>query len=86
MRQKRSFGGNGSGKRLAHRTPLRPGWVLYHAGDPPPPESELPLMLSEMLQKDLLDNPSIDPQLFLPIVRDGNTIAIHLWYADRARK
>ena len=86
MQHKRSFGGNGSGKGLAHRTPLKPGWVIYHAGDPPPPESELPLLLNDMLQKDLLDNPSVEPRLILPLVREGNTIAIHLWYVDHAAK
>jgi hypothetical protein len=84
MHHKRDFGGNGSGKGLAHRTPLRLGWVIYHAGDPAPPESEGPLLLNEMLQKDLLENPSIEPRLILPLVREGNTIAIHLWYTDQA--
>jgi hypothetical protein len=86
MQHKRSFGGNGSGKGLAHRTPLRPGWVIYHAGSPPPPESELPLLLNEMLQKDLLANPSVEPRLILPLVREGNTVAIHLWYVDHGAK
>jgi hypothetical protein len=58
--------------------------VIYHAGEPPPPESEIPLLLNEMLQKDLLEHPSVEPRLLLPIVREGNTIAIHLWYVDRA--
>jgi hypothetical protein len=39
-----------------------------------------------MLQKDLIDNPSVEPRLILPLVRDGNTIAIQLWYVDRAVK
>jgi hypothetical protein len=60
--------------------------VIYHAGDPAPPDSELPLMLHEMLRKDLLDNPSVEPRLVLPLVRDGNTIAIHLWYTTHAPK
>ena len=50
VQHKRSFGGNGSAKGLALRTLLRPGWVIYHAGEPPPPESETPLLLNEMLQ------------------------------------
>ena len=76
------FGGNGSGKGFAHRTPLRPGWVLYHAGDPPPPENELPLILNTMLQQDLLEHPTIKVTAVLPITRDGNTSAIHFWYED----
>jgi hypothetical protein len=69
MHQKRSFGGNGSGKGMAHRKPLQPGWVVYHAGDPSPPEDDLPLMLNQMLTKDLVDNPSVESRLVLPVVR-----------------
>jgi hypothetical protein len=39
-----------------------------------------------MFQKDLLDHPAVEPRLILPLVREGNTIAIHLWYVNRAGK
>lgn len=75
-------GGNGHSKSQAHRSPLRPGWVMYHAGDPPPPDHALPQVLSDMLQKDLLENPSVVIEHILPITKEGNTVAIHLWYND----
>jgi hypothetical protein len=37
-----------------------------------------------MLKADLLGHPSIQPQQVLPIVREGNTVALHLWYRDVA--
>jgi hypothetical protein len=67
--------GNGTGKGFVRRTPMAADWVLYHAIDPPPPEKELPL-----LQQDLAENPTIKVVAILPIVREGNTIAIHMWY------
>ncbi len=40
------------------------------------------MLLNRMLQKDLLDHPGVEPRLVLPLVREGNTVAIHLWYVD----
>ena len=79
----RAFG-NGSGKGNTDRIPLAPGWVVYQAGTPPPAEEDLPLALSQHLQKDLTENPSVRVRSSLPIVQNGNTVAIHLWYDDLA--
>jgi hypothetical protein len=75
-------GGNGSGKSLAHRSPLRPGWVKYHAGDPPPADHLLPEILGGMLEADLLENPLIVVEHVLPVVKEGSLSAIYLWYRD----
>ena len=71
----RIFFGNGEKKAVIHRTPVRPGWVLYHAGDPPPPPNQIPIALDNHLTRDLQDHPQIRVLNILPIVQDGNTIA-----------
>jgi hypothetical protein len=72
--------GNGHGKGLVQRTPVREGYVIYHAGSPAPPPEEVPNALDYLLTKDLSENPTIRVLGALPIVREGNTIRIHLWY------
>ena len=76
--------GNGSGKGVAHRSQVRPGYVIYHAGDPAPAPEDLPVLFNKMVLDDLGELPQIRVQAVLPIVREGNTIAIHLWYQDLA--
>lgn len=77
----RLFGGNGSSKGLTTATNLGPGWVIFAASktDPPPPE-ELPFALSQGLEQWLRSQPAIRIRSTLPIVRNGNTIGIHIWY------
>jgi hypothetical protein len=74
--------GNGHGKGIVQRTPIRNGHVVYHAGNPPPPEELMGLALEQNLRKDLIENPSVRVRAVLPIVQEGNTLMIHLWYDD----
>ena len=77
--QHKTFG-NGSGKGVIHRTPLGPGWVVYHAGSPPPEPEDLPLALDDHPRRDLQAHSAVRVRAALPIIREGNIIAIHLWY------
>jgi hypothetical protein len=74
------FGGNGSGKGVMVREPIAPGWVIYRAGDPPPPLGELALALISTLQKDLAGHANVRMHSLVPIVRDGNTVALCMGY------
>lgn len=76
--------GNGSGKGIVHRSPLAPGWVIYHVGEPPPAAEDVPFALNHHLMQDLQEHPSIRVRAALPILQGGNTVAIHLWYDDLA--
>jgi hypothetical protein len=74
------FGGNGSGKGIVVRDPIAPGWVIYRAGDPPPPLDDLPLALITLLQKDLAGHTNVRMHSLVPVVRDGNTVALFMGY------
>ncbi len=77
----RLFGGNGSSKGFTNAMKLGPGWVLFLASqtDPPPPD-ELPYALSQGLEQWLKAKPGVRVRTTLPILKDGNTIGIHVWY------
>jgi hypothetical protein len=77
----RLFGGNGSSKGSINVTMQGPGWVVVYASqkDPPPPD-QLPYALSQGLEKWLKGQPHVRVRTTLPIVKDGNTIGIHVWY------
>ena len=77
----RLFGGNGSSKGFTNAVTMGPGWVLFVASqsDPPPPD-ELPYALSQGLEQWVKGQPGIRVRSTLPIIKDGNTIGIHVWY------
>jgi len=56
------------------------GWCLFTGGDPPPPDDQLPFAMHEMLQRWLRQNPHLKVRTVFPIVRNGNTIAVHVWF------
>jgi hypothetical protein len=74
------FGGNGSGKSQVVREPITAGWVIYKAGQPPPPVDELPLLLIQTLQSDLAQHANVRMHSLVPLVRDGNTVALCMGY------
>ncbi len=77
----RLFGGNGSSKGFTNLIPMGTGWVLFVASqsDPPPP-NELPYALSQGLEQWLKNQPGIRVRSTLPMIKDGNTIGIHVWF------
>jgi hypothetical protein len=77
----RLFGGNGASKGLTNAVTLGPGWVLFLASQSdPPPAEELPFALSQGMEQWLRSQPAVRVRATLPIVSDGNTVGIHLWY------
>lgn len=77
----RLFDGNGSTKGLTVVTQLAPGWVVC-APSPsdPPPDEDLPYALSQGLEQWLRLHPSVRVRSTLPIVKNGSTVGIHVWY------
>jgi hypothetical protein len=78
------FGGNGgSGKGLVDVKPVCDGCVVFAANPQhAPAESEMPFAISQALQQWMLNNP-VRVRETLPVVRDGNTIGLFVWF-DRA--
>jgi hypothetical protein len=75
--------GGGSGKGLVDVTPICEGCTLFKANaQQPPPEDEMPIALSQVIQKWMLGSP-VRVRVALPIVKAGNTIGLFVWY-DRA--
>jgi hypothetical protein len=75
------FGGNGSSKGFTNVALMGPGWVVIAASQSdPPPSDELPYALSQGLEQWLKSQPGIRIRSTLPIVKDGNTIGIHVWF------
>ena len=60
------------------------GYVVIQADEKRPPE---PDMLADLLSKSVTNwvkqRPEITVQSTLPILKDGQTVAIHLWYVDK---
>lgn len=77
----RLFGGNGSSKGFTQVIEMAPGWLLFVASPTdPPPIDELPAALSQGLVQWLRAQPSIRVRSTLPMVQNGNTVGIHVWF------
>jgi hypothetical protein len=65
----------------AERTDLGDGWSIFTADpfDPPAP-ADLPIALSQAFARWLRLSPAIRVRATLPIVEQGNTTAIHVWW------
>lgn len=62
------------------RVDLAEGWVVFRAGNPPPPAEELPHFLQKTFQGWLQRNRDLRVKTVLPIVAGGNTVAIYVWF------
>ena len=84
MSSRLEAGGNGgAGKGLVDVSTICEGCVLFTSNPQhPPPEHEMPIAISEVLQKWMLGNP-VRIRETLPIIRGGNLIALFVWF-DRA--
>ncbi|MCH2130278.1 MAG: hypothetical protein MK179_14125 [Pirellulaceae bacterium] len=54
--------------------------IFYAEGESTPSAEELPQALGQALQSWMGDNPAVVVRSSLPIVQNGHTIAIHLWF------
>lgn len=62
------------------RIDMGTGWVCFQAGEKPPPPERLPVYLNETFYTWLKRNPEFTVRATLPIVQNGNTVAIHVWF------
>ncbi len=75
--------GGGTGKGLVDVVAICDGCVLFKSNpQQPPPEDEMPIALTQVLQKWMLGNP-VRVRVTLPIVKGGNTVGLFVWF-DRA--
>ena len=63
-----------------NRLDMGTGWAVFLASGTPPKPEDLPLYLSEAVAAWLKQTPSLTVRATLPIVRNGNTIAVHVWF------
>lgn len=83
MSARHEAAGNGGSRGLVDAIAICEGFVLFKANPQhPPPDGEMPIALAEVLPKWLKDNPGRVRDT-LPLVKDGNTIGVFLWF-DRA--
>jgi hypothetical protein len=63
------------------RTQKDTGWVLFTPSpDEPPSPEATPSFLSKSVAKWVQQNSIIEVREMLPLVQDGNTVAIHVWF------
>ena len=59
------------------------GYVIFQAGEKRPPDpSMLPDVLGKSVTNWIKQRPEIAVMATLPIVKDGQTVAIHVWYEE----
>ena len=59
---------------------MREGWVCFMAAEQPSNPDEVPLYLSKAVAAWQKQNPMLTVRATLPIVANGNTIAVHVWF------
>lgn len=74
-------GGNGSaGKGLIDIAPVGDGCTLLTPSvTQPPPEDELHIALTQVMQKWMLEH-NVRVRVTLPVVHKGTTVAIFIWW------
>ena len=65
---------------VIERRDITPGWSYFTPGDPPPPADRVPAFLNLDVIRWLKENKQIRVRATLPMVENGNTVAIHVWY------
>ncbi len=56
------------------------GWVCFEGGENPPAPEQLPIYLNEALGDWQRSNSEFKVRTILPLVVDGNTVAINVWF------
>lgn len=62
------------------RVEMGTGWVCFEGGENPPAPEQLPLYLHDALENWLRNNAEFKIRTVLPIVVNGNTVAINVWF------
>jgi hypothetical protein len=56
------------------------GWVCFQPGEKPPSPDQLPGLLNDCFYTWLQRNPEFNVRALLPIVEDGQTVLLHVWF------
>lgn len=67
-------------KEAVNRLDMETGWAVFVASSTPPKPEDLPLYLSKAVAAWQKQNPMLKVRATLPIVANGNTIAVHVWF------
>jgi len=62
------------------RIDMREGWVCFMTAEQPSKPDEVPLYLSNAIAAWQKQTPTLTVRAALPIVQNGNTIAVHVWF------
>lgn len=62
------------------RVEMETGWVCFQGGETPPAPDQLPLILNDAVSNWLKNHPEFKVRAMLPIVVQGNTQAINIWF------
>jgi hypothetical protein len=73
--------GNGHGKVRIHTTKVSHGYTIIHT-DVKTIAEGTPVILSQSVEKFLKENPTFRVRATFPVVKDGQTVAVHLWYDE----
>jgi hypothetical protein len=78
--------GNGGDKVQIHTSIKAEGYALIFPDKIEPLAAGVPVFLSRTLEAWVRDNPQKKIRCALPIIKDGQTIAIHLWFDEGGQK
>ncbi len=59
---------------------MGPGWIAIEGGNPPPEPDQMAHFLCRTLNTWLKENPQVKVRATLPVIRNGNMMAIHIWH------
>ena len=62
------------------RMEMGTGWVCFQGGENPPAPDQLPYILNDALSNWLRSNSEFKIRSVLPIVVEGNTTVINVWF------
>ena len=62
------------------RIEMGTGWACFQPGEKPPSAEKLAGYLNHNFYTWLQRNPEFKVRAILPIVENGNTVAIHVWF------
>lgn len=62
------------------RIEMGTGWACFQPGEQPPNPDQLPGYLNHSFCTWLQRNPKFTVRAVLPIVENGNTVLLHVWF------
>lgn len=74
--------GNGHSQIKVHITLVAHGYIIVHADDITTPSVDTSVAVSQTVEKVLKDKPTMRVRSTLPIVKEGHTVAVHIWFDE----